>query len=132
MPSIVAINKLFQAEIANPANVVPHEDGSAARGVQWRASFVTDTGATMFDQVTYELLSADRLQNELAAALHENGDPMLDENGDQIFTVSQTVIPNPSPAAAALLRQGLVDEAVEADMQRVKSEIEDPNSPVGG
>lgn len=132
MPSIVAVNKLFQAEIGTPTSVVPHEDGTPVRGVQWRASFVTSTGATLFDQVTYELLDADRVQNELTAALAPNGDPLLDENGDQVFTVTQTVIPNPSPAAAALLRQGLVDEAVEADMQRVKAEIEDPNNPVGG
>jgi hypothetical protein len=131
MPSIVAVNKLFQAEIQVPANVVPHEDGSPVRGVQWRASFVTDSGSTLFDQVTYELLDADRVQNDIVAAVDPSGNPLLDENGDQIFMGAQTVIPNPSPAAAALLRQGLVDEAVEADMQRVKADIENPNSPVG-
>lgn len=132
MPTVVQVNKLYQVEIGTPANVVPHEDGSPVRGVQWRASFVLSTGATLFDQVTYELLDADRVQNDLTAALGPGGEPLLDENGDQVFTVSQTVIPNPSPAAAALLRQGLVNEAVDADIQRVKAEIEDPNNPVGG
>lgn len=131
MPSIVAVNKLFQAEIVAPANIVPHEDGSPVRGVQWRASFVTDSGSTLFDQQPFNLFDADQFQNDIVAALDPNGDPLLDENGDQVFTGVQTVVPNPSPAAAALLRQGLINEAVEADMQRVKAEIEDPNSPVG-
>lgn len=132
MPQIANIIKHEQIEVAPPAAARLRPDGNPPRAVRWRASFIDDTGFEHFAQLFYEVLETHLVQNDIRAQVDGAGNPVLDDNGDQVFDVVPVSIPNPSPSAAALLAQGLVDEAVDADIARVKAALEDPNSPVGG
>lgn len=128
---IVNVTKHEQFEVPAPALARLRADGSPPRAVRWRASFTDDTGFVHFGSLFYELIETHLVQNDIRAQVDEGGNPVLDENGEPIFEVIPVSVPNPSPTAAALLAQGLVDEAVEADIARVRAALEDPNSPVG-
>lgn len=131
MPQIVNVIKREQFEVSPPAAARPRTDGSPPRAVRWRASFIDDTGFEHFASLFYELIETHLVENEIRAQVDGAGNPVLDENGEQVFDVVPVSVPNPSPTAAALLAQGLVDEAVDADIARVKAALEDPNSSVG-
>jgi hypothetical protein len=132
MPTIVAVNKLFQVEVPPPANAKLRADGAVPRCVEWRAKFIEDTGFTHYETVTYRVLETNVVENELRAQLDQDGNPVYDENGDQVLYPVPVEMPNPNPTAAALLAAGDVDGAVAADIARVKAAIEDPNNPAGG
>lgn len=134
MPTIVSVQKLEQLQppdVDIPANVLPRADGQPPHFVAWRAAFTDDTGFVHFATLRYGLCETQTVENVSTALLDDDGNVVTDENGEAVFVTSQQVMPHNNPAAAALLAQGLVDEAVAADIARVKAALEDPNNPVG-
>jgi hypothetical protein len=125
MPTIVDVVKLQQTIAPAPAQFQRKPDGSAPLYVVWRAAFTDDTGFVHFEAQAYGVCETQKTDFVLT------GTGTFDDDGNEIFSSAQVLLPFDCPEASALLAQGLVDEAVATDIARVKAALEDPNNPVG-